>query len=295
MASKALHNASSSSGDESTSKPSRCSTPRRQSALPGSPPQKPHTPNWAKQLLGLFDGLNVDQWFRRRWHVAWGAHLQSTLRLRELEAHLQDALRKWPEDPDLLTMAGSVYESLYRRAAIQRFNSDYIPLQSGFRSERPDRRRSQTLAEGYYRRALDVTSDLFDARLRLGRMRLDSNQFDEALAHVNRATERAASPREHYLARLFLGRVYASAQRWPEAVAAYADADARLAGCQSSALALSYALLKQGERTKAEEQIKVAVGRSNLARCEDPWWDYEFGYGPRAGALLGELRERLRR
>ena len=92
--------------------------------------------NWAKQLLGLFDGLNVDQWFRRRWHVAWGAHLQSTLRLRELEDHLHDALRKWPEDPDLLTMAGSVYESLFRRAAIQRFDSDYLPLQSRLRRER---------------------------------------------------------------------------------------------------------------------------------------------------------------
>jgi tetratricopeptide (TPR) repeat protein len=251
--------------------------------------------NWAKQLLGLFDGLNVDQWFRRRWYVAWGAHLQSTLRLRELEDHLHDAVRKWPEDPDLLTMAGSVYESLFRRAAIQRFDSDYLPMQSRLRRERPDRRRSQTLAESYYRRALDVKSDLFDARVRLGRLRLDSNQFDEALVHVTRAAEHAASPKEHYLARLFLGRVYASAQRWPEAVAAYADADALLADCQSSALALSYALLKQGERTKAEAQIKVAVGRSSLARCEDPWWEYEFGYGPRVDALLGQLRERLRR
>ena len=250
--------------------------------------------NWAKQLLGLFDGLNVDQSFRRRWHVAWGAHLQSTLRLRELEDHLHDALRKWPEDPDLLTMAGSVYESLSRRASIERFDSDYIPLLSQLRRERPGRRRSQTLAESYYRRALDVRPDLFDARLRLGRLRLESNQFDDALATITQAADRAASPKEHYLAHLFLGRVHASAQRWPEAVAAYADANALFTDCQSSALALSHALLKQGERKKAEAQIRFAVALSNPARCEDPWWEYEFGYGPRAAPLLGQLRESLR-
>jgi tetratricopeptide (TPR) repeat protein len=251
--------------------------------------------NWAKQLLELFDGLNIDQSFRRRWYVAWGAHLQSTFRLQELAAHVHEAVRKWPEDPDLLTMAGSVYESSSHRAVVLRSDSDYISMQSRRRLERPDRRRNHTLAESYYRRALDVKPDLFDARLRLARMLLESNRFDGALVHVTQAAERAASPKEHYLARLFLGRVYASAQRWPEAVAAYADADALLPDCQSSALALSYVLLKQGERTKAEAQIKVVAQRSNPARCEDPWWDYEFGYGPRADALLEQLRETLRR
>jgi tetratricopeptide (TPR) repeat protein len=251
--------------------------------------------NWARQLLGLFDGLNVDQSFRRRWHVAWGAHLQSTLRLRELTEHLHDALREWPEDPDLLILAASAYESLSRRAAIERVDSDYIPLQSRLRREVPDRRRSQTLALNYYQRALGAKPDLFDAHLRLGRMLLESNQSDEALVHVTRAAERAASPKEHYLARLFLGRVHAGAERWPEAVAAYADADTVLAGCQSSALALSHALLKQGERTKAQAQIKIAVARADLAPCEDPWWEYEFGYGRRTDALFEQLREGLRR
>jgi tetratricopeptide (TPR) repeat protein len=192
-------------------------------------------------------------------------------------------------------MAGSVYESLFRRAAILRLDSDYIPLQSRLRRELPDRRRSQTLAENHYRRALDVRPDLFDARLRLARMLLEANRFDEALVHVKQAAEHAAAPREEYLTRLFLGRVYAAEERWPQAAAAYADADATLADCQSSALALSYALLKQGQRSKAREQVAIAVQRSNPARCEDPWWEYEFGYGPRAEGLLQQLRDSLRR
>lgn len=249
--------------------------------------------NWAKQLLELFEGMSVDQVFRRQWHVAWGAHLQSALRLRELADHLHDALRKWPDDPDLLTMAGSVYESWSRRGMV-RLGSDYIPMQSRLQRERPERRQSRTLAERYYQRALDVKSELFHARLRLGRMLLEANRLDEALAHVTRAAERAASPREQYVARMFLGRVYAGAQRWPEAVAAYTDAHGLLANCQSSALGLSHALLKLGARDKARAQVMVALHRSSPELCEDPWWEYEFGYGPRADALLEQLRERLR-
>ena len=250
--------------------------------------------NWARQLLELFDGLRVDQTFRRRWHVAWGAHLQSTLRLKELANHLHDALRMWPDDPDLLTMTGSMYESWSHRAIILRFDSDYVPMQSRLQRERPDRRNSRTLAESYYRRALDLQPSLFDARLRLGRMLLEADRFDEALAQVTRASERATSPKEHYLARLFLGRVHAGAGRWSESVAAHTAAGGLLADCQSWALALSYALLKLGAKDEALAQVRIALERSNPARCEDPWWEYEFGYGRRADALLEQLREELR-
>ena len=91
--------------------------------------------NWAKQLLGLFDGLNIDQSFRRRWYVAWGAHLQSTLRLPELADHVHDAIRKWPEDPDLLTMAGKrvriVVSSGCRSAFRFRLHSHAVPTPAG--------------------------------------------------------------------------------------------------------------------------------------------------------------------
>jgi tetratricopeptide (TPR) repeat protein len=249
--------------------------------------------NWAKQLLELFDGLRVDQTFRRRWYVAWGAHLQATLRSRELADHLNDALRKWPTDPDLLTMAGSVYES-WSQQTVVRSSSDYTPLQYRLQRERPGRQQSRTLAQSYYRRALAVQPELFHARLRLGRMHLEANRLDEALADVARAVERAATPTEEYLARLFLGRVHAAAQRWSEAVAAYTDADGVLSNCQSATLASSHALLKQGARDKASAEVKVALERSSAELCEDPWWEYGFGYGPRADALLDELREKFR-
>jgi tetratricopeptide (TPR) repeat protein len=249
--------------------------------------------NWAKQLLELFDGLRVDQTFRRQWYVAWGAHLQSELRLRELSDHVDGALRKWPTDTDLLTMAGTMYESWFRRAAVTP-GSDYIPMQSRLQRDRPDRQRSQRLAESYYRRALAAHADLFDARLRLGRMLLDAKRIDDALAHVTEAVERAASPRERYVALLFLGRVHASAGRWPDAAAAYSDADGVLTDCQSAMLGSSSALLKQGARDEAIEQIKVALQRTATSRCDDPWWAYSFGYGPRTDALLEQLRERLR-
>jgi tetratricopeptide (TPR) repeat protein len=250
--------------------------------------------NWAKQLLALFDGLRVDQTFRRRWHVAWGAHLQSTLRLDELAAHLHDALRTWPDDPDLLTMMGSVYESWSHQAVGSRSDSDYLPLQTRLSLERPNRRNSRTRAEASYRRALDVQPGLFDARLRLGRMLLERSQFDEALAQITRASEGAASPKERYLAQLFLGRVHAGAGRWREAVAAYTSAAGLLPDCQSPKLALSHALLKLGAKDEALAEVRIALERSNRARCDDPWWEYEFGYGRRADALFDELREGLR-
>jgi tetratricopeptide (TPR) repeat protein len=249
--------------------------------------------NWAKQLLDLFEGLGVDQSFRRRWHVAWGAHLQATLRLQELADHVDEALRKWQDDPDLLTMAGSVYESSAQRSVMLRTGSDYVPMQLQ-RRERPNPDRTRALAERYYRQALDVQPELFDASLRLGRILLETSRSDEALAQLTHAATRATSSKERYLARLFLGRAYVRTQRWQEAIAAYTDADSLLPQCQTAALALSHAYLRQGNKEQAQAQVTIALDRSKQGRCEDPWWEYEFGYGRRADALLEELRQKLR-
>jgi tetratricopeptide (TPR) repeat protein len=206
---------------------------------------------------------------------------------------VDEALRKWQDDPELLTMAGSLYESSAQRSVMLHTGSDYVPMQLQ-RRERPNPERTRAIAERYYRQALDVQPDLFDASLRLGRILLETSRVDEALAHLTQSATRATSSKERYLARLFLGRAYVRAQRWQEAIAAYTDADSLLPQCQTAALALSYAHQRHGDKERAQAQVTIALDRSKQGPCEDPWWEYEFGYGRRAEALLDELRQKLR-
>jgi tetratricopeptide (TPR) repeat protein len=260
--------------------------------LPAFSTERTSHGNWAKQLLELFDGLAVDQSFRRRWQLAWGAHLQSELRLRELADHLHHARQKFPEDPALVTMAGMMYESWARRASLLRPDADYVPME--LRRELPERRKSEALAQEHYRRALAIEAGLLDARVRLARMLLEANRFDEATAEITRAADGAASAKDKYLVHMLRGRIHATAKRWHEAADAYADAGRLLPECQSWMVALSHVLVHQGQRPQAQADVTRAVVRPELDRCRDPWWEYDFGYGAQAEALFDQLRETLR-
>jgi hypothetical protein len=193
----------------------------------------------------------------------------------------REATERYPDDARLVLAHGAVEEAL-----------------CGFFSLGP-RRPLETpeSAEGHlktarrlYDAALREQADLWDARLRRGRVRLLLGESGED--DLRAVVEESDDPRLASLAHLFLGRVAEAHHRGSEAIAQYRAA-LELCPGRTAHIALSHALSGEASPSPARRELEAAVALD--AADEDPFREYPWppGRTREADRLLAELRSRL--
>jgi tetratricopeptide (TPR) repeat protein len=234
------------------------------------------------------DAHLLPEGFRKRWHlwVVWVAHgtLDSEMLARSLEA-LRD---HFPAAPETFLASGSLLETL----AWTRLRSMTIVPAYLVRG----RTRHQLLwdAERDFRRALNASPDLDEARLRLARVLFEQERHDEALATLGPLLNASGDPWVAYLARLFAGAASEALGRVTDAIAHYGAAGGLEPALPTPHVALSHAYRRAGARSAAAAEAAAAISGDRDVDA-DPWWDYEFGQAHKVPALASEMRGEVRR
>lgn len=241
----------------------------------------------------LLERAKADDAFRGQWLLAVGYDLLRLARLAEAEPVLEESAKAG--SAEALVALGAIwdYRSLLKAlppgaalvAAPQ--GSQALPQ---FQLQAM-RERAAGKAEEYYRRALKARPDLLDARLRLGRLLAHKDKPAEAEPELLAAAE-VGDAGTQLLARLFLGDLAEAKGRLPEAIAQYRAALQLAPGSQAARLALSYALLRSGDRRAAGETLQklTAAQGSDM----DGWLAYHLGLARHLDEVTRGLREKVR-
>jgi tetratricopeptide (TPR) repeat protein len=207
-------------------------------------------------------------------------------------AHAAEAVARFPEDAELLFLAGCVHETLQEARVQASLASTRLPGDIIFRVVPPhDELR---LAEALLKRALDREPMFVEARIRYGRVLTLLDRADDAVKELRRAAAGAGDPLLDYFAQLFLGAASEAANRRDDARRAYERAAALAPEAQSPRLSLSQLAARAGDREAALRALEPMLAQAPLVDDRsDPWWSYSTSPGRTAAALMIEARQRL--
>ena len=225
----------------------------------------------------------------RAWYRATAAWMQ--LSEDHVEDHLMRALKIFPDDPDLLFLAGSQRET-FAGAAIQAAVRSAV-LPSGVTMSVYSPQTELREAERFFRRVLQVKPDHAEARLRFGRVLGTLGKHAEAAIELRRAASGLTDEEQLYFAELFLGAEEEALGNREPARLTYERAAARCPRAQSPLIALSQLAWRTGDRNaalKAMDRVFALAGEERRDQ-DDPWWDYYVVQARNADDLLAALRE----
>ena len=206
--------------------------------------------------------------------------------------HASDALTRFPDDADLLFLAGCLHEMLAAPTVQAWVDGAKLPagMTLGVESAREELR----LATPLLKRAIDRDGTFAEARIHYGRVLTLLDRPDEAVAVLRRAVGEVQDPRLHYYAELFLGAASEAANLPDDARRAYQQAAGVAPGAQSPMLALSQLAVRHGDRGAAlralEPMLALPTGEDDRS---DPWWSYFLSPGRSADEAMTEARRRL--
>jgi tetratricopeptide (TPR) repeat protein len=225
----------------------------------------------------------------REWYRATAAWMQ--LREDHAEDHLARALKIFPDDPDLLFLAGCQRETFAGAAIQAAVRSAVLPggVTIGVYSPQAELRD----AEQFFRRALQVKPDHVEARLRFGRVLGNLGKHAEAATELSRAVAELTDDEQLYFAELFLGAEQEALGNRELARVSYEQAAARYPVAQSPLIALSQLAWRTGDRNgalKAMDRVFALAGEERDDN-DDPWWDYYVVQARNADDLLEALRQ----
>jgi hypothetical protein len=225
----------------------------------------------------------------RRWYLAGCAYM---LRTRLMDTtQFNRALELFPGDPDVLFVVASAHEYLagVRTQSVMRSMRAPRDVTFGVLEEDAELR----LAEQLYKRALERSATLIEARIRLARVLGLRGRHQEAIDQLRQA-QTVEEPLMQFYVHLFLGRELEVLGNGPEARQSYERAAALVPTAQSPLLGLSRIADRAGDRTAAREAIarvlELPVHDQDRA---DPWWVYEIAQARGADALLADVRARI--
>ena len=164
-----------------------------------------------------------------------------------------------PRDAEVQLVLGCVASGLATEKAVQHRDSDAA--------------RARKDAEKAFRDALAVDPSTHEARLRLGKLLLDTNRAIEAEPLLAEVDAKATTERQRYLARLFLGRAAERNGRSEDAIRSYRRALEAWPDSQAARL---------GAGSRAREVVRAR--RLPRARRRAPRSDPAAG--PAAGPLV---------
>jgi tetratricopeptide (TPR) repeat protein len=190
---------------------------------------------------------------------------------------LDNAVRRYPEDPEVLLAAGALLE----------WSGS---LRWGVASHLEE-------AEELYARALRLAPDEPPILLRHGLVLEKLDKRDEAVVPLLRLLELGAKEDVIYRSRMVLGRIAEAAGRLPEAIGHYEAASAAIPSWQVAYLALGHALHSSGSHDRARTVLDRAFSMDMKSADETfmGWWSYELGLALRFEPLLERMRAEVMR
>jgi tetratricopeptide (TPR) repeat protein len=228
--------------------------------------------------------------FIRDWYLLVAAYLHGRLDLARSRVHLAEARKRFPGDAQILLATASDHEMLSHLAtgSLQYFEA----AGNQTSRERIDPDREMRTAIAFFRRALDAAPDLFEARLRLGRLLYRQGDLDGATRELDAAIAASPPPPVKYLAAVFRGLVAAARADFARARAHYDDAAKIHPRGQAVAVARSELAYLEGRPADAARLMTALLG---APPDEDPWWSYLTGEGWHFRARRNELRVEVTR
>lgn len=209
--------------------------------------------------------------FQQRWYAAAGNYFLAWARPDLAEPFIERGLRLFGDDARLRMLTGVVEEM---RAHIENGNlHDRKVIASRTYDEA---RRRLDLAESHYRRARTLDPQMFEARLRLGRVLFLRRDVDSARQELQVVTSGGAPESLAYLAHLFLGALHESRNAVADARREYEAALMLAPQYQTSYIALSFLERMSGRTTRSTELLATFAALPKPAQ-QDPWWDYQNG------------------
>ena len=249
-------------------------------------PASPYIPTLIDLRERLRD-LDGDSRFLRNWYLYWEAfgHAVVNRPLPPVLDFLDEALRAFPDDSDVLMTAGSRYELRW-----------WFADENGHRDPRPSGAAHDGLlarARDYLRRGVAADPTHIEARLRLVRVLLELNDLDAASRAVATPHWSSPDPTMAYLASLFEGELRQRQGNYEAAVRAYESAIAKSAQAQSARVARAH--LEHAIGSRAQAVAIVIEGVSASSTENDPWWVYVRGQLWHFDGHLRRLRLMVRR
>lgn len=223
------------------------------------------------------------------------------LRTRKIAA-AERLVERADDDARLLLLAGCIKEfqasdgwsgiaplTVKEGMASSRWN------QTGFQDGK--RRTSLLAAEARFRRATEVSPQLAEARLHLGRVLAILGRTAEARSELERALAEAPHSFLRHMAALFLGGLAEREGRVDAARVHYLAAVSEYPEAQTARLALGHLLESQGQREEGWDEVRriFTSPDSPGGSARDPWWVYRLGQYWQSGRLVDQLREAVRR
>ena len=183
------------------------------------------------------------------------------------------ALRLFPDDAEVLFMAGALHETLAAPRIQDAVRSARLPTGMSYAvdSGRDELRQAERL----FRSSLLANPAHVETRVRLGRVLGLSGRPADAAEELRAAAATARDPLTQYFALLFLGREADALANLQEAQAAYERAMRLYPRAQSPRVALSELLARRGQRAAALAALAVVFRMPpNRDDREDPMWAY---------------------
>jgi tetratricopeptide (TPR) repeat protein len=252
-------------------------------------------PHWdlAMDMLDALPASPRDP-FVGQWYAAIGTHLVQRRNFADALVHFDRARPLVPDDPRVLYSEARLHEAL-GSPRIQNYIHVTVPA-NGMSIQRVGSARTELRhAEELYQRALDGDPSFTAVRLRLGRVVMRQQRWDEGLRLVQQALKETGDKTLGYYGNLFAGDAELALGNTDDAQRSYERALTLFPDSQSARLGLAAALDGAGEREESVAAILPTLTKRPEGRADDdPWWVYYDANLTEADAELARLRAPFR-
>jgi tetratricopeptide (TPR) repeat protein len=254
-------------------------------------------PNWqfAMDLLEALPAIPARDPIVAQWYRAIGAYFAKQDNRADAIRHFERARRIVPDDPGVLFGEACLQETL-GSPDIQNFarlaRLPHGMVITGITLPRTHFRRAETLLK----RALEAAPGFVDARLRLGHVLIEQQEYQASLSHLAQVIAESRDAVLIYFAHLFAGDAHLALGSLAESRASYERAIESHPESQAAHLGLAAALRAAGDREAALRAAMMTLTTEPHTRDSEhePWWDYYVGDAGNVERLLTELRAPLR-
>jgi hypothetical protein len=226
----------------------------------------------------------------RQWFLVAAPYLHDTGATDELDRLLEQGLKLFDDDPELLLARGSLRELSAARLMVDESLADRI-------YEPPQLltwRRILGRAAADFKRSRERAPELVESALRFGRVRQllgDEGEAAEAFGAVDRLQP---TPFLAYLSRLFRAELAETAGDLTAANQRYRECQALMPLAQAPAMALSRLGDAGGDDHEARRWLQRSFAAVTPGR-KDPWWEYPRGQRRLVPERLARLRQLVSR
>ena len=204
--------------------------------------------------------------------------------------HLERGRQLFPNDPDLLFLAGCQHETDASPGIQSSMRAAVIP--PGFSIDIGSSHGELRRAEGFFRDVIARVPWHGEARLRLGRVLGLLDRHADAVEQLTTSIEQLTDRPLQYYAQLFLGAAQEALRKYDEAREAYERASGLYPDAQSPHLALSQLARRRGDRAAALRAIeRLFALPSDAFDRDDPIWTYHAAQARTGDDDLEALRK----